>query len=395
MLCLASLLAPALQSFAYPTCNKHSIDEYMDMKKLIKTGLAFALVSMVAPLGCAFARESSAPDFAAKISQREAGGKVGKADKKNSEIKDAAASSGRQFSSGKADYPTLGPVPKSVFQAAENKGRVETFSYKVEKDGKKFEKQAQVYLPFGYDGADKSIKYNVVYLMHGGGDDAGSFFSDKRGPLPLTRVLDHLIEDGKMSPIIVVAPTFYDKPGARGGMQDAVRQTRDFHLELQDFLIPALESHYNTHLSGRDRDCIKRSRAHRAYGGFSMGALSAWYQLAFGLDAAKYIIPLSGDLWVYDENNRKIGAAEAAQWLGGKISESEFAGEFKVFAYTGTKDIAYEPQKSLITSLFELAPLFNEKNLSFKLKENGVHYYGDINEYLYDALPLIWGNRRK
>lgn len=291
-----------------------------------------------------------------------------------------------------ARHHTLPGVPQTLFQPATHRGRVETFAYNVKTGGRKLRKEARVYLPYGYDQKDKHTRYNVVYLMHGGGDNATSFFADSRSPLPLTQVLDHLIADGKMSPVIVITPTFYNTDIRKEGnkMEDAIHLTQEFHHELEHFLIPAAEGHYRTYLTGKDSTSVCRSRSHRAYGGFSMGALSTWYQLAYGIDAVKHFTPLSGDLWVYDGQGHKYDYAQAAEWLNRQVETSGFADDFAVYAYTGTKDIACTPQSELVASLYRNAPAFNASNLTFGLKEGGVHYYGDVNEYLYHALPRLW-----
>lgn len=295
-----------------------------------------------------------------------------------------------------ASIEDIKSVPRELFQPAAKQGRVETFYYKVVRNGKTLKKRALVYVPYGYDKKDRKTRYNVVYLMHGGGDNSTSFFRDHRSPLPLTNVLDHLIAGGKMKPVIVVTPTFYldDENIGANRMEDAIALTRNFHKELQNELIPKVEKAYNTYLTGKDSTAVTATREHRAYGGFSMGALSTWFQLAYGVNAVKYFIPLSGDLWVYDADGKKQDSDMAARWLNGQLAATAFANDFMVYGYTGTDDVAGNPQKNLVRSLSTVAPLFRydtkDANLRFAMKQNGKHYYGDINEYLYYALPLIW-----
>lgn len=271
-------------------------------------------------------------------------------------------------------------------QSAPHKGTLETFSYQ----GPDTVKEAMVYLPFGYYDEGNTQRYNVVYLIHGGGDGITSFFNDPRSPLQLTDVLDHLIADGIMEPVIVVTPTFYNglkRPTKEnGGMMDARNQTRIFHKELAENLIPSLESHYRTHYSDGD---VAASRDHRAFGGFSMGALTAWYQLAYAPEAARHYIPLSGDLWVYDSDGQKLSATIAARWLEDKLRAGEYADAVRVYAASGTDDIAGPAEQALVEALMQ-GDVFNSANLSLSMKPGGVHYYGDINEYLFNILPKIW-----
>ena len=290
----------------------------------------------------------------------------------------------------------LQPIPDEVRKPNAKQGKIEEFKYMAHKNGRTFQKHARVYTPYGYKAKDKKTKYDVLYLMHGGGDNTTSFLTPPKDWLPLRNILDNLIAEGKMRPIIVVCPTFYDDDENIGAnnMNDAIALTRDFHTELQNDLIPTVEKKYNTYLEGTDSVAITKSRDHRAYGGFSMGALSTWYQLAYGVNAVKHFLPLSGDIWAYNEKGEKQDAKSAAEWMNSMLEKSPFAHDFEVYGYTGTKDIAGNPEKATVEALHKYAPLFRyatpDANLRFSMKKDGEHFYGHINEYLYYALPLIY-----
>lgn len=288
------------------------------------------------------------------------------------------------------------PIPDEVRKPNAKQGKIEEFKYMAHKNGRTFQKHARVYTPYGYKAKDKKTKYDVLYLMHGGGDKTTSFLTPPQDWLPLRNILDNLIAEGKMRPIIVVCPTFYDDDENIGAnnMGDAITLTRDFHTELQNDLIPTVERKYNTYLEGTDSIAVTKSRDHRAYGGFSMGALSTWYQLAYGVNAVKHFLPLSGDIWAYNEKGEKQDAKFAAEWMNSMLEKSPFAHDFEVYGYTGTKDIAGNPEKATVEALHKYAPLFRyatpDANLRFSMKKDGEHFYGHINEYLYYALPLIY-----
>lgn len=285
---------------------------------------------------------------------------------------------------------------QDISRPARQQGSIETLTYTAHRRGKTMTKRAQVYVPYGYKAKDKKVKYDVLYLMHGGGDNTTSFLTPPRNWFALRDVLDHLIEEGRMRPILVVCPTFYDDDQNIGAnrMEDATAMTREFHTELQNDLIPVVETKYNTYLKGTDSLAVTRSRDHRAFGGFSMGALTTWYQLAYGVNAVRTYIPLSGDIWVYDAQGKKQDARTSAEWINGMLEKSPFAHDFQVYGYTGTEDIAGNPMKAVVEALGQYAPLFRyrtpDANLYFAMRENGEHFYGHINEYLYLALPVIF-----
>ena len=69
-------------------------------------------------------------------------------------------------------------------------------------DERDVKKTAYVYLPYGYS---EEKEYNILYLMHGTGDDEKYWL--KTNPYNKT-MLDNMIADGDIEPLIVVTPTF-------------------------------------------------------------------------------------------------------------------------------------------------------------------------------------------
>lgn len=126
-----------------------------------------------------------------------------------------------------------------------------------------------VYTPPGYD-QSSGKKYPVFYLISGTTDTEETFF--KVGKLNL--IMDNLIAEGKVTPMIVVMP--YGNPMARIAEQnkqpkpvdlagrdteDAVYRAKIFETDLVGKLIPYIEKNYRT----------INNRSSRAIGGFSRG----------------------------------------------------------------------------------------------------------------------------
>lgn len=293
-----------------------------------------------------------------------------------------------------------GKIPDIYAKDAAKRGRTDTLKYTVSIGGKEYNKEALVYLPYGYDATDKSTRYNVLYLAHGGGDNPGSFFSPERTPYPLDNIADHLISERLMEPVIIVSASYYppEEAGRVDGMEATVNSVREFNKEVRNFLIPAVGRNYNTYLRSFDDGAITASRGHRAFGGFSMGALATWYQLAFDADAFSQYLPLSGDLWLFDDTGNKKTAVEAAQWLNSRVAMTPYRDDdLNILAYTGTKDIAYEPEQNLLNAIATDAPLLNYAdggNVHFKVQPGGVHTYEYVSRYLADALPRLWRKER-
>ena len=112
-----------------------------------------------------------------------------------------------------------------------------------------------VYLPDNYYSAD--VRYPVIYLLHGNGDDENSWSK-------VCPVLDSLITNKIIPPIIAVTPS-----GKRGWW---VNSSEPFEFAVINELIPLIDSTYKT-LANRESRMIS---------GYSMGGYGALrYALAY------------------------------------------------------------------------------------------------------------------
>jgi len=113
-----------------------------------------------------------------------------------------------------------------------------------------------IYLPSGYD---KKEKYPVLYALHGYGADEKTWLSS----LGAGRTADRLIGEGRISPLIIVAPYIADS----WGLNTPADRYEDF---LCRELIAYVDGHYST----------IAARSGRYIGGISMGGATA-LRLAF------------------------------------------------------------------------------------------------------------------
>jgi enterochelin esterase family protein len=119
-----------------------------------------------------------------------------------------------------------------------------------------------VYTPPGYD-PKAHTKYPVLYLLHGYSDDASGWTSVGRANF----ILDNLIAQGKVQPMIVVMPLGYGVMAfvtGHGADFDSSMRQKSFAIfskTLLDEIIPQVETQY--HVSRRAQD--------RAIAGLSMG----------------------------------------------------------------------------------------------------------------------------
>lgn len=151
-------------------------------------------------------------------------------------------------------------------------GTIEKISYASRDyfgDGAEIVKEANVYLPYGYDG---SRQYNVLYLMHGiGGDENEWGMTGTSSRVKI--IMDNLAYFGDIEPFIVVTPNGRSAANHAASGSD-FHSFYSFGQELRNDLIPYIEANYSTYAEySEDGYDLSASRDHRAMAGLSMGGM--------------------------------------------------------------------------------------------------------------------------
>ena len=314
-----------------------------------------------------------------------------------------------KFSMASAKDKMFKEVPDEYRVVNEKQGRVESIHYNVcglESDTKI--KHANVYLPYCYDSADTNREYNVLYLLHGGGEDENLIFGGPDQNRELKNMLDNMIAKGDIEPLIVVTPTFY---GVKNGLKNdparsivenvnhplPIVETEYFYDELVHDLIPFVETKYHTYAATANEEDLKASRAHRAIGGFSMGSVTTWYTYINCLDYFKYFMPLSGDCWALAQKAEGKMAKETAEYLAKCAKAAGYTPEeYYLFCATGKQDIAYPNMKPQMDAMMELSDSFiysadiNQGNFYFIECDEGVHTWHWVNQFICNILPDLF-----
>lgn len=250
-------------------------------------------------------------------------------------------------------------------------------------------KRALVYLPAGYD-ADPERRYPVLYMMHGGGGDENEVFGGLEARSKLKNVLDNAIATGHAAPFIVVAPTYTVEgmEAARRSVEVAVMLTHRFPAELTSDLIPAVDAAFRT---------IPDRRA-RAFSGFSMGSETTWSVVAASLKDVWCCAPLSGDYWALGLKAGKDRPEETADLIASLVrGQGMQPGDFRIMGFTGDKDIACEAMEPMMEALMRHTEIFvpaetpEGGNLTWCLKPDGWHSYDHCWDYLWLAMPYLFG----
>jgi len=153
-------------------------------------------------------------------------------------------------------------------------------------------RHALVYTPPQYDTQAK-VRYPVLYLQHGGGEDETGWTRQGRANF----ILDNLIAEGKCKPMIVVMahgyarragqpePDLAGRPmGSPEGRRVLQEMTAAFEDDVTQALIPYVDSTFRT----------LADREHRAMAGLSMGGMQTFQVTLNHLDLFSYIGGFSG-----------------------------------------------------------------------------------------------------
>lgn len=261
----------------------------------------------------------------------------------------------------------------------------ESFSY--EQKSNKITKEAWVYLPYGYTDEEEN---NVFYLSHGGWSNETTLMGTDDNPKSFKNVIDNAIQDGNIKPLIIVLPTYNNtSENDSSDYSLAIQLTNQFHNELVNDLIPAVESKYSTYAKDTTPQGLKESRDHRGFGGFSMGSVNTWNTFRYCLDYFRYFMPMSGSYTTDGE------------YMADLVRQQGYSSQdFFIFAASGTDDFAYSAFKAQIMAMannsggmFKLAKNESEGNMSFLEREGYKHDAKATDEYTYNGLRFFWNGQ--
>lgn len=212
----------------------------------------------------------------------------------------------------------------------------------------------RVWTPAGYE--KSKAKLPVLYLVHGGGD------TDTSWPTAgcAGDILDNLLAEGKMVPMIVVMPN-----GTFPGDEVPI-----FAADMVTDIIPFIEKNYN----------VYTDQAHRAMAGLSMGGMETLETTFNNPNLFSYVWVLSSSFQPAkqpkDEAER-LGAAQKIPTINKTVKEF-------VFTQGGPSDIAY--QNGINTR-----KCLEEMGLKFEYMEvEGGHSWYAWRQNLYDLAQRVF-----
>jgi enterochelin esterase family protein len=146
-----------------------------------------------------------------------------------------------------------------------------------------------IYTPPGYESGN--LRYPVLYLLHGGSNDENAWTALGHAP----QILDNLIAQGKVKPMIVVMPnanaTLVAEPNymlaesyPESNTSRGDRVITDFPKSLVTDLVPFIDKTYRT----------KSDKEHRAIAGLSVGGAQTLFAAFNHPELFSYVAAFSG-----------------------------------------------------------------------------------------------------
>lgn len=283
------------------------------------------------------------------------------------------------------------------YRDVDKRGTITRVTYEATNSaGERWTKYANVYLPYGYD---ENQKYDIVYLMHGGGGNPDAWLDCAQ----IKNALDRGFEEGRAKPFIVVFPTYYNLDPTERRRIEGVNaeweneQIRAFQKELAEDLIPAVESRFSTYAKDTTPEGLAGSRQHRAFGGFSMGGGVTWYVFLYNLEIVSVFLPLSGDCWEIQPMGGRLVPEETAKVLAERTrAKGMTAKDFRIYGGTGDKDMGLDNMKPMLEAMTAYPDLFDleedpaKGNLHLAVKEDAVHAYEQVYHHVWHYLPYLF-----
>jgi len=220
-------------------------------------------------------------------------------------------------------------------------------------------REMYVYTPPGY--AKGNASYPVLYLIHGGGDTASSWSTVGRA----NDILDNLLAEKAIKPMIVVMPSGWTPSGGQVMTSDATKDP--FNDEMLKDIIPYVQANYRT----------LPTPENRALSGLSMGGIQTLNVGLHNLGTFRYVAVMSSG-WISEADRDFFYKTEA-----GKIPS--YNKELRLFWWGwGETDIARANGLAVIDA-------FKAKGVKIETLETpGGHEWSNWRLYLHEIAPKLF-----
>ena len=272
-------------------------------------------------------------------------------------------------------------LPIKFYEQSDKPGKILTFAYGTTLYGwqQSMVKTAKIYLPYGYDQYDTETKYNVILLIHGGGDNKNCWletvYEYPFATFTMRDIYDNMIKYHEADPFIVVSID------TAIPWDEDILDTGDDQMakEIRETIMPYVAEHFHTYAADGSLESLQAARSHFAVGGLSNGSL---YALNSGLVKN---FDIFGSFACFSGNNAKEEVIKT-------VAKEEFSDLpiYCFFAGAGTYDgQLYRTNHGYERILEETDRLADGVN-AFYQDVVGAHEWKVWSTDLFNAIPLLF-----
>ncbi len=229
-------------------------------------------------------------------------------------------------------------------------------------------RRLHIWTPPGLEKSKEQLP--VFYLIHGGGDTDNAWTTIGCAG----NILDNLLAEGKIKPMIVVMPN----GSIETGSDKMLDRVPIFTEDLMTGIIPFIESNYNVYADA----------AHRAIMGLSFGGLETLETITYYYNDFDYVGVLSSGWWISDTWAKQRGMTDNKEKRAAHLKRiaNDFNNSVKLIYFTqgGPEDLAYD-------NGMETLKLFDAAGIKYKYSEApGGHTWMVWRKNLWELTPQLF-----
>ena len=282
-----------------------------------------------------------------------------------------------------------GELGEEYFVPSPEQGSVEAIDFRTAedpKDQKARSKRALVYLPFGYDAADRETRYDLVIAVHGAGGNEHAMMDKVHipnggGEVCFRLIYDRMLCERLCEPFILVSVNTYALVSEECFTDYGVGKLAE---RLRTLVLPYLVEHYNTYAADPSAEAIRAAREHFGLIGLSNGSL---YVLSAGFADN---LELFGSYACFSGNYPETAEAVIARLSAPDAAELPLC---CFIAGAGTQDHQQERTEKHFERIVDASDTLTRGQNAFHVDVEGGHNWKTWGAETYNALLVMFQNR--
>ncbi len=238
--------------------------------------------------------------------------------------------------------------------------------------GLKMDRRITIYTPPGYETSKEN--YPVLYLLHGAGGDEEAWIALGR----TAQIMDNLIAQGKVTPMIVVMPNGnVTQDAAPGEGSDGFYKPQFMAPQTMNGTYEANFMDILKFVEGNYR--VQADKAHRAIAGLSMGGFHSFHISRFYPNTFDYVGLFSAALMPREDASGKVYSD-----IDGTLKTQMDNGYKLYWIGIGKDDFLYEANTKFRKKLDDMGMKYTY------METDGGHIWRNWRIYLSEIAPLLF-----